>query len=366
MRNQHKRPETKKACPVFRWVLSDAQFRRRATPASRTELAALSLASKSYRSLVASPDLYKIRSLIGRTETYVYVCIRTPGPDSAIPWFIPPPDPTLGWYILRRGKTSSDLIPILSSSLPLEGSSVVVLDWGIYVIGGFIINGEEQQRRSSDVWLLDCRTHTWRTTIPSMGVARAYGAAGVVDGKIYVLGGLNVIDGNWGQVFDPKTQTWDTLPPPMPKGKIVNNLNIHASFVRDHKVYAVDGMNRTYYYSPREVKWGTGNRDQPKGSRRDWCMIDNLIYCVSRNGTIFWCEPDELDLRGSGSEEEEIIMDTKDVKGLGYSMKMNLFLSKLVHVGDQFLHRWEQTKIHNGHPPPNKRRSLVESESWKV
>ncbi|XP_056848354.1 F-box/kelch-repeat protein SKIP6-like [Raphanus sativus] len=111
--------------------------------------------------------------------------------------------------------------------------------------------------------------------------ARAYGAAGVVDGKIYVLGGLNVIDGNWGQVFDPKTQTWDTLPPPMPKGKIVNNLNIHASFVRDHKVYAVDGMNRTYYYSPREVKWEIGNRDQPKGSRRDWCMIDNLIYCVS-------------------------------------------------------------------------------------
>ncbi|KAJ4879432.1 hypothetical protein Rs2_36486 [Raphanus sativus] len=48
-------------------------------------------------------------------------------------------------------------------------------------------------------------------------------------------------------------------------------------------------------------------------------------------------------------------MDTKDVKGLGYSMKMNLFLLKLVHVGDQFLHRWEQTKIHNGHPPPNKR-----------
>ncbi|KAF8052592.1 hypothetical protein N665_1540s0014 [Sinapis alba] len=272
--------------------------------ASRTELAALSLTSKSYRSLVASPDLYKIRSLIGRTETYVYVCLRTPDPD-----------PTIGWYILRRSKPSSSsdhLIPILSppsSSLPLEGSSVVVLDWGIYLIGGFI-KGDE---RTSNVWLLDCRTHSWRT-VPSMGVARAYGAAGVVDGKIYVLGGCDVIDSNWGQVFDPKTQTWDTLPMP-PKGKIVNNKNIHDSFVRDHKIYAVDGTDRTYYYSPRE---------------------------------------DELDLRSE--EEGEKMVNTKEVKGLGSSLKMSLFLSRVVHFGDQILHRWEQTMIKNGHPP-NKKKS---------
>ncbi|CAN7035200.1 unnamed protein product, partial [Brassica rapa subsp. trilocularis] len=241
---------------------------------SRSDLATLSLASKSYRSLVASPDLYKIRSLIGRTETHIYVCVRTPGPD-----------PTLG--------------PSSSFALPLEGSSVVVLDWGIFVIGGFITKGGEQ--RTGNVWLLDCRTHTWRR-VPSMGVGRAYGAAGVVDGKIYVFGGYDVVDDHWGQVFDPKTQTWDTLP--MPKVKIVNNKNIHDSFVRDHKVYAVDGMYRTYYYSPREGKWGSGNRGEQKGSRRDWCMVDNLIY--------------------------------------------------FVHVGDQILHRWEQTKIRNGHPPNKK------------
>uniref|UniRef100_M4DJA4 F-box domain-containing protein n=1 Tax=Brassica campestris TaxID=3711 RepID=M4DJA4_BRACM len=301
---------------------------------SRSDLATLSLASKSYRSLVASPDLYKIRSLIGRTETHIYVCVRTPGPD-----------PTLGWYILRRSETSSGLIPIPSSSssaLPLEGSSVVVLDWGIYVIGGFIITKGEE-KRTGNVWLLDCRTHTWRR-VPSMGVGRAYGAAGVVDGKIYVFGGYDVVDDHWGQVFDPKTQTWDTLP--MPK---VNNKNIHDSFVRDHKVYAVDGMDRTYYYSPREGKWGSGNRGEQKGSRRDWCMVDNLIYCLSRNGTVFWCEPDELDLlRG------EEMMNTKEVKGLGSSLKTSLLLSRVVHVGDQILHRWEQTKIRNGHPPNKK------------
>ncbi|KAL0646547.1 hypothetical protein Bca4012_044838 [Brassica carinata] len=128
----------------------------------RSDQAALSLVSKSYRSLVASPDLYKIRSLIGRTETYVYVCLR-----------IPTSVPSLRWYILRCRKTldASDLTPISSlPSQPVEASSVVVLDSGIYVISG-LIDGE---KRTYDVWSLDCWTHVWHP-FPSMGAARAYG-----------------------------------------------------------------------------------------------------------------------------------------------------------------------------------------------
>ena len=123
---------------------------------------------------------------------------------------------------------------------------MVVLDCSIYVIGG-LIKGEQ---RTSDVWRLDCRTHVWHP-VPSMGAARAYGAAGVVDGKIYVFGGCDV-HGNYGEVFDRETQTWNPLPP-MPKRK----KHIHSSMVRDQKVYALDEKERTFYYSPREGKWGT-------------------------------------------------------------------------------------------------------------
>ena len=60
----------------------------------------------------------------------------------------------------RKTLDASDLIPIPSlSSQPVEASSVVVLDSGIYVIGG-LIDGE---KRTSDVWSLDCWTHVWHT-----------------------------------------------------------------------------------------------------------------------------------------------------------------------------------------------------------
>ncbi|KAL0886832.1 hypothetical protein Bca101_010815 [Brassica carinata] len=201
-------------------------------------LAALSMVSKRYHSLVASPDLYKIRSLIGRTETLVYICLRT---YKGVP--------SVRWYIPRRRKTldASDLILIPSlPSQPLEASSVVVLDSSIYVIGG-LIKGEQ---RTSYVWRLDCRTRVWHP-VPSMAASRAYGAAGVVDGKIYVFGGCDVHD-NYGEVFDPDTQTWNPLPP-MPKRK-GGKKHIHSSMVTDHKVYAFDEKERTFYYSPREVE----------------------------------------------------------------------------------------------------------------
>ncbi|KAL1216654.1 F-box/kelch-repeat protein SKIP6 [Cardamine amara subsp. amara] len=104
----------------------------------RWDHAALSLTSKSYRSLVASHDLYKIRSLMGGTEPYIYVCFRIPPVDR--------------WYILRRRKTlDADLIPIPSiPSQPREASLVVVLDSEIYIIGGLI-----KGIPSCDVWLLE-------------------------------------------------------------------------------------------------------------------------------------------------------------------------------------------------------------------
>ncbi|CAF2067262.1 unnamed protein product, partial [Brassica napus] len=59
----------------------------------RSDHATLSRVSKRYRSLVASPELYEIRSQLG--YSCFYVCLSVHGPYS-----------TPRWFIISREKTS--------------------------------------------------------------------------------------------------------------------------------------------------------------------------------------------------------------------------------------------------------------------
>ncbi|CAA7039679.1 unnamed protein product [Microthlaspi erraticum] len=279
---------------------------------SKSDHAALSLVSKSHRALVASPDLHRMRSLLGCAENWLYVCLATP------------PDPTPRWFILHRGKSVDRLLrPIASLRFqPPEASSVVAVDWGIYVIGGRV-----KGKLSRGVHLLDCRTHRWRRA-PSMGIARAAAAAGVVGGKIYVFGGCRDFDSsNWAEVFDPKTQTWDSLPAiPDPT---VRCQYMTGSVVVEEKMYAMYGVDDSFYYSPRESKWGRGNIPPRTRNRRDWCFIDKVIYCIDNRGHLCWCEPVQLE----SSDPEG--MYWREVKGLG-SLNESLSRSRLVHFDSQF------------------------------
>ncbi|XP_013639180.1 PREDICTED: putative F-box/kelch-repeat protein At3g24610 [Brassica oleracea var. oleracea] len=195
---------------------------------SRLDQAALSVVSKRFRSLVVSPEFYKIT----RRSAY----------------------PATGNTVKR-----AQPIPFFPSQ-PREGSAVVSLDGSIYVFGG-LVNGE----RTSGVLLLDCRYHTWHQVTP-MRVARASATAQVVNGKIYVLGGCkDRRSADWGEVFDPKTQTWAalTVSEPMPDEEDPDTRPrmslIHGSVVIEDKIYVIDFWNRTFFYSLSQCKWGRGS-----------------------------------------------------------------------------------------------------------
>ncbi|CAA7020536.1 unnamed protein product [Microthlaspi erraticum] len=147
--------------------------------------------------------------------------------------------------------------------------------------------------------LLDCRTNSWHS-VPSMGVARASAAAGVVDGKVYVFGGCEETDSSkWAEVFDPKTQTWDTLVP-MPDREEGDNL-IRETMVKDGKVYAVSQSNGSFYYSPREGKWGREEKKKEEetemGSDCSSVSVsvtdEKLLYGSDGFGNVFWRETEE-------------------------------------------------------------------------
>ncbi|ESQ56422.1 hypothetical protein EUTSA_v10025597mg [Eutrema salsugineum] len=170
----------------------------------------LFLVSKSLRSLLASPDLYKTRALLNRTESCLYVCLR----------FLPDPNPNPRWFTLSRRpnrtlttkkKKPSDhlLVPFTSPHYTPLRSSYVAVGSDIYEIGG-LINGVPSARVS----ILNCRSNTWHKA-PNMEVAREHPHAIAIDEKILVKGGLRLQDSNlpkWIEVFDPKTQTWMIVP----------------------------------------------------------------------------------------------------------------------------------------------------------
>ncbi|ESQ46287.1 hypothetical protein EUTSA_v10000490mg [Eutrema salsugineum] len=194
---------------------------------SRMDHAALSLTSKSYRSLVISPELYETRSQMGFMEGCIYVCLDT----------LLRSNPR--WFILwrRKQKTTDSML-------------------------------------TSRVSFLDCRTHTW-SQVPSMGVARTEAKAGVLDGKIYVMGGCCCDDYedplNVAEVFNPKMQTRSRVLITEP---VINN-----------KVSVVVRPDSWFInFRSEEGKWNDLNI-------RDACVMDRLLYCCDYLGRIMWCDP---------------------------------------------------------------------------
>ncbi|EOA28729.1 hypothetical protein CARUB_v10024957mg [Capsella rubella] len=136
----------------------------------------LSLVSKSFRTLVASPSLYKARSLLGRRESRLYVCVDERqycrnGPS----WFTLCRKPKSGGYVLAR-------VPIPCSPW-VESMSLVAVGSDIYNVGA--VQRGSRTGSSSSVSILDCTSHTWREA-PSLPVELIRNSLAVLDTKTYV------------------------------------------------------------------------------------------------------------------------------------------------------------------------------------
>lgn len=259
---------------------------------SRLDLAALAMTSKIHRSVVVTPELWDLRWEMGCIEPSLYV------------WLHIFPEPTPRWFILHP--VQRRLKPIYSPKsyqAPESSASFVVITWGIYLIGG-LINGNP----TSDVSFFDCSEHRWYH-VPPMKMARASASASLIDGKIYVFGGLGDDDAadtsNWAEVYDLKTQTWDFLfvhTPKMPR-------NIQQSVVIDQKeVYAVDEDGQSFSFSPSECVFvasgKTDSKPEGQGSRNDWCLNGKFLFSRGTGGKILWCLPYELDWKEVKGLEE--------------------------------------------------------------
>ncbi|CAL9228550.1 unnamed protein product [Arabidopsis halleri] len=240
---------------------------------SRLDYPILSLVSKSFRSLLASPELYETRSLLDRTESCLYVCLGFPS-ESNPRWFTLCRKPNRNLTNTMKKKPSGHVmaaIPI-PNSRPAHWLGLVAVGSDIYNIGGSIY-----EEHSSSVSVLDCRSHTWREA-PNMLVERNSHAANVIDGKIYVAGGSKDSNSsNWMEVFDLKTQTWEPVLNPIADRC---ESSICKSAVIDEAICMFG--HKGVAYNPRIDKWeaiGAVNYLNLGWVWSTYCVIDNVLYC---------------------------------------------------------------------------------------
>ncbi|CAN7092063.1 unnamed protein product [Brassica rapa subsp. narinosa] len=266
---------------------------------SRLYYPILSLVSKKFRSLIASLELYQTRTLLGHSESCLYVYLGFSNDSKLDPrWFtlcqrptrIHSPNPNLGWLtpcfglrkILTKRLSNNLMVPV-----PTSNFSAVYLPYG--AIGSNIYSIVEYVHGEFSTWdrvfYLDCRSHTSHKA-PRMWMIRSSPPIRVLDGKLYVLEQWSGFPSNLIEIFDPKTQLWDYVRCPI--AEILGTRSSLISFAIDGGFYLYG--DKCMVYKPKENKWDVVEYETGLvwASFRLSCVINNVVYSSKLSRVLKW------------------------------------------------------------------------------
>ncbi len=167
------------------------------------------------------------------------------------------------------------------TAMPTVRSSyaVAVVDTKIYILGGYLgwanADGSVGSAPSNLNEVYDTATDTWETKQP-LSQAMVDIGANVVDGKIYVIGGLtNDMIGVWGihgstfvQVYDPESDSWTQKDPaPYSMARYFSCvMNEKIYIINDPSEYLAEGTHSAnlYIYDTKTGNWTTGSSPPTK------------------------------------------------------------------------------------------------------
>jgi len=149
------------------------------------------------------------------------------------------------------------------------------VDGKIYVVVGCRSGWQANVENLPNVDVYDPATDTW-TQKGKMRSPRAMAAAAVVNGKIYVFGGiagsLAGSPGSTADMYDPATDTWKPIAGFVPR-------NCSGACAEGDKIYVMGSgymqgtLNRTDIYDTATGTWQTG----PRLSKAKYWMGANLV-----------------------------------------------------------------------------------------
>ena len=197
------------------------------------------LVSRKWMATVMSPELYKLRKELGTTEEWVYLLTKVEE-DKLLShaldpltrkWQRLPMMPNVvyedesrkgfpGRWMWNMAGPSINISEVIrglfgrkdsSDQMPYCGCAIGALDGCLYVLGGF-----SRASTMKCVWRFDPIQNQW-SEVTSMSTGRAYCKTGILNNKLYVVGGVSQGRGGLtplqsAEVFDPSTGTWSQVP----------------------------------------------------------------------------------------------------------------------------------------------------------
>jgi len=162
---------------------------------------------------------------------------------------------------------------------PRYNFAIVAYQNKIYCIGGASNFQPPRTILSGVNEVYDPSTDTWETKA-SLPIPRSGLQANLVNGKIYLIGGLP--NGTLNEVYDPATDTWSM------KTSMPTKASYYASSVFDDKIYVIGGYGSgklTQVYDPKTDVWSRGSNsslsvtDGAAGAT-DGVMASKRIYVL--------------------------------------------------------------------------------------
>lgn len=197
------------------------------------------LVSRSWKGAIMSTELFNLRKELGTTEEWLYILTKIK--DDKLLWYsldplsrrwqrLPPMPNVAHEDGYRKGFSGLRMLNMVGSSnkiadvirgwlgrrdeldrIPFCGSAIGTVDGCLYVLGGF-----SRASALTSVWRYDPVQNGWSEVSP-MSIGRAYCKTGVLNNKLYVVGGVTrgrggLIPLQSAEVFDPRTGVWSQIP----------------------------------------------------------------------------------------------------------------------------------------------------------
>ncbi|KAH7656268.1 F-box domain-containing protein [Dioscorea alata] len=193
------------------------------------------LVSRSWKAAITNSEVFQLRKELGTTEEWLYVLTKT---EDKLVWHafeprsgkwqrLPPMPNVVHEEEPKRGLSGFWMWNIIGSSLkigdvirswlgrrdaldrlPYCGCAIGAVDGCLYVLGGF-----SKTSTMKCVWQYDPCTNLWQE-VNSMSTGRAFCKTGLLNNKLYVVGGVNKIRRGGltplrsAEVYDPQTGLW--------------------------------------------------------------------------------------------------------------------------------------------------------------